>query len=145
MHKKVLSFILFSVLFIYSMPVGAVETKERMLEDEVMYSIVIDRFFDGGSNNNYDIDVNNPNTFNGGDFIGITKKLDYLKDMGFTTIILSPIFLNEKDGYHGYWTADFYQTDRHFGTIDELKQLVNEAHNRDMKVMIDFMLSSRWS
>lgn len=135
-----LSLILFSVLLIYSIPVGAAEPKERMVEDEVMYSIVIDRFFDGDSNNNYDIDVNNPNMFNGGDFIGITKKLDYLKDMGFTTIILSPIFANEKDGYHGYWIADFYHTDRHFGTIDELKQLVTEAHNRDMKVMIDFMV-----
>ena len=71
--------------------------------------------------NNDDADANNPNTFNGGDFAGITKKLDYLKDMGFTTIILSPIFANEKDGYHGYWIHDFYNTDPHFGTLVNLK------------------------
>ena len=59
--------------------------------------------------------------------------------MGFTTIILSPIFVNEKDGYHGYWIHDFYNTDPHFGTLDEFKQLVKEAHKRDMKVMIDFV------
>ena len=139
MQKRVLSLILFSVLLFYSIPVGAAEKKERMLEDEVMYSIVIDRFFDGDSANNFDTDANNPNTFNGGDFAGITKKLDYLQDMGFTTIILSPIFENEKDGYHGYWIHDFYNTDPHFGTLDEFKKLVKEAHKRDIKVMIDFV------
>ena len=139
MQKRVLSLIIFSVLMFYSIPAYAVEKEERKLQDEVIYSIVIDRFFDGNSDNNDDADVNNPNTFNGGDFAGITKKLDYLKDMGFTTIILSPIFANEKDGYHGYWVHDFYKTDPHFGTLAEFKKLVEEAHKRDIKVMIDFM------
>ena len=89
----------------YAISAEAVEQEERTLEEEVMYSIVVDRFFDGNSENNRDVDVNNPNTFNGGDFAGITKKLDYLKEMGMTTIILSPIFVNEKDGYHGYWIS----------------------------------------
>lgn len=139
MQKRVLSLILFSVLLYYPIQTSAVEKKERNLRDEVIYSMVIDRFFDGDSANNADADVNNLNTFNGGDFAGITKKLDYLKNMGFTTIILSPIFVNEKDGFHGYWVKDFYNTDPHFGTITELKTLVNEAHKRDIKVMIDFV------
>ena len=139
MQKRVLSLIIFLMLLFYSVPIGAVEKEKRTLKDEVIYSIVIDRFFDGDSNNNYDADVNNPNTFNGGDFAGITKKLDYIKDMGFTTISLSPIFVNEKDGYHGYWIKDFYNTDPHFGTLDEFKNLVKEAHKRDIKVIIDFM------
>lgn len=139
MQKRVLPLIIFSVLWFYSIPAYAVAKEERILQDEVIYSIVIDRFFDGNPNNNDDVDVNNPNTFNGGDFAGITKKLDYLKDMGFTTIILSPIFSNEKDGYHGYWVRDFYHTDPHFGTLAEFKKLVEEAHKRDIKVMIDFM------
>ena len=71
-----------SIVFFYAISADAVEQEERTLEDEVMYSIVVDRFFDGNSDNNRDVDVNNPNTFNGGDFAGITKKLDYLKDMG---------------------------------------------------------------
>lgn len=140
MHRRVLSLILFLVLLFYSIPIGAAGKKERMVEDEVIYSIVIDRFFDGNPDNNNDIDANNPNRFNGGDFAGITKKLDYLKDMGFTTIILSPIFANEKAGYHGYWTADFYHTDPHFGTLNEFKQLVKEAHKREIKVMVDLMV-----
>lgn len=139
MQKRVLPLIIFSVLLFYSIPAYATAKEERILQDEVIYSIVIDRFFDGNPNNNDDADVNNPHTFNGGDFAGITKKLDYLKDMGFTTIILSPIFANGKDGYHGYWVDDFYQTDPHFGTLAEFKKLVEEAHKRDIKVMIDFM------
>ena len=127
MQKRVLSLILLSVLLFYSIPVSAVEKEKRNLKDEVIYSIVIDRFFDGDSANNDDADVNNPNTFNGGDFAGITKKLDYLKDMGFTTIILSPIFVNEKDGFHGYWVQDFYNTDPHFGTLAEFKNLVERG------------------
>lgn len=139
MYMRALLFIILPLLLFYAFPVGAVEKKERTWKDERFYSIVVDRFFDGNSDNNRDADVNNPNTFNGGDFAGITKKLDYLKDMGFTTIILSPIFVNEKGGYHGYWTHDFYNTDPHFGTLDEFKKLVKEAHKRDMKVMIEFV------
>ena len=139
MQKRVFSLIIFSVLLFYSIPAYAVEKEERILQDEVLYSIVIDRFFDGNPTNNADADVNNPNTFNGGDFAGITQKLDYIKDMGFTAIILSPIFANEKNGYHGYWVRDLYNTDPHFGTLNEFKKLVEEAHKRDIKVLIDFM------
>jgi glycosidase len=137
MHKSMLLLIVLPLFLFYAIPIEAVEQEERTLEDEVIYTIVVDRFFDGKSENNRDVDVNNPNTFNGGDFAGITKKLDYLKDMGMTTIILSPIFMNEKDGYHGYWIRDFYKTDPHFGTLNEFRTLVKEAHHRDMKVMVD--------
>lgn len=138
MYKRVIFFI-FPLFLFYVLPVNAIEKEERTLADEVVYDIVIDRFFDGNLANNRGVDVNNPQTFNGGDFAGITKKLDYLKGMGFTTIILSPIFLNEQDGYHGYWIRDFYNTDPHFGTLAEFKKLVVEAHKREIKVMIDFV------
>ncbi len=138
--KSMLLPILLPLFLFYAISAEAVEQKEQTLEEEVMYTIVVDRFFDGNSENNRDVDVNNPNAFNGGDFAGITKKLEYLKEMGMTTIILSPIFVNEKDGYHGYWIYDFYNTDPHFGTLTEFQKLVKEAHNRDMKVMIDLDL-----
>lgn len=86
--------------------------------------------------------MNDPSTFNGGDFEGVTKKLNYLKDMGYTAIILSPIFANDANGYHGDWVADFYKTDKHYGTMEEFKKLVNEAHKRDMKVIIDFQANN---
>jgi len=140
--RRVLSLVLLPFLLFYAIPVGAAEKEERTLEDEIIYSIMIDRFFDGNPENNGDADVTNPNMFNSGDFAGVTKKLDYLKEMGFTTILLSPVFMNDKEGYHGYWVEDFYKTDPHFGTLDELKTLVQEAHSRDIKVMVDFVANS---
>ena len=82
--------------------------------------------------------MEDPTSYHGGDFLGIIDKLDYIREMGFTTISLSPIFDHEDGYYQGYGVSDFYQTDEHFGTIEEFQRLVTEAHNRDMKVMIDF-------
>ncbi|MDA6131602.1 alpha-amylase family glycosyl hydrolase, partial [Escherichia coli] len=65
-------------------------------------------------------------------------KLDYLKDMGFTTLMLTPIFNNEENGYHGYWINDFYNTEDHFGSLKTFKRLIKEAHNRDMKIILEF-------
>ncbi|MFE4426958.1 alpha-amylase family glycosyl hydrolase [Peribacillus butanolivorans] len=142
MRKRVLSLALIPLLLFYAIPVGAAEKEQRTWKDEIVYSLMIDRFFDGNTQNNGDADVNNPSAFNGGDFEGITKKLNYLKDMGYTAIILSPIFANEEKGYHGDWVNDFYKTDKHYGTIKEFKKLVNEAHKRDMKVIIDFQANN---
>lgn len=125
-----------------TMPEVSAKTERKTLNDEVIYSLLIDRFFDGNLENNRNIDANNPNTFNGGDFAGVIKKLDYLKDMGFTTIILSPIFANEKDSYTGLKVIDFYQTDPHYGSISDFKNLIKEAHKRNMKVMIDFVTNN---
>ena len=61
--------------------------------------------------------------------------------MGFTTIWLTPIVKNEPKGYHGYWTEDFYDVEEHFGTLDEFKNLVQEAHERDIKVILDLVVN----
>ncbi|RRN72561.1 alpha-amlyase [Peribacillus simplex] len=142
MRKRVLSLALIPLLLFYAIPVGAAEKEQRTWKDEIVYSLLVDRFFDGNIQNNGDTNVNDPSAFNGGDFEGITKKLNYLKDMGFTAIILSPIFANDENGYHGDWVTDFYKTDKHYGTIKEFKKLVNEAHKREMKVIIDFQANN---
>nr|WP_275296783.1 alpha-amylase family glycosyl hydrolase [Bacillus sp. REN10] len=102
---------------------------------------MVDRFNNGDNQNNQEVNNNDPSAYQGGDFTGITGRINHITDMGFTTIILSPIFQNEKGGYHGYWTTDFYQTNKQFGTMKELKKLVNEAHERDLKVLIDLPLT----
>ncbi|MEH6944760.1 alpha-amylase family glycosyl hydrolase, partial [Bacillus sp. JJ722] len=104
------------------------------------YNIMIDRFNNGSSKNDYKVDVQDLNGYNGGDFQGIIDKLDYIKDMGFTTISLSPIFNNEDDGYDGTRVIDFYKTEEHFGSIKEFKQLVKEAHKRELKVVLEFVV-----
>ncbi|MGE8079551.1 alpha-amylase family glycosyl hydrolase [Peribacillus loiseleuriae] len=141
MRKRAFSLILFSFLLIYALPAGAVYKEERKWQDEIIYSLMIDRFNNGDTKNDKDVDVKDPRAYQGGDFAGITDKLDYIKDMGFTAIMLTPVFDNEDGGYHGYWVNDFYNTDEHFGTMDEFKQLVAEAHKRDMKIILDFVVN----
>ena len=73
----------------------------------------------------------------GGTFKGIINKLDYIKGMGFDAIWISPVVKNTEGSYHGYHLTDLYQINEHFGTADELKQLVTEAHKKGIWVMVD--------
>lgn len=139
MRKSAFVFLLVPLLLFSNLHVSADEKKERTWEDEIIYSLMVDRFYNGNSENDQDIDLKNPDqAYQGGDFAGIVKKLDYLNDLGFTAIQLSPIFENEAGGFHGEWVKDFYKPDPHFGTMKEFKQLVKEAHARDMKVIVEF-------
>ncbi|MCX6131122.1 MAG: alpha-amylase family glycosyl hydrolase [Proteobacteria bacterium] len=141
--------------------------RQRPITDEIFYFIVIDRFNDGDAANNkaYDkVAVNSPddkndikrhgfqpqleNFYHGGDFAGIRQKLDYLQGLGVSSIWLSPIMKNRatqvsdgplgvSSGYHGYWILDFTKVDPHWGTEEDFKTLVNEAHNRGIKIFMD--------
>lgn len=142
MKKRMRMLILLPFLLFYALPVGATEKEDRKWQDESIYFLMIDRFSNGDFNNDYFVDVKEPDSYHGGDFQGVINKLDYIKNMGFTTIWLSPIFDNEEFGYHGFWIQDYYSTEEHFGTMDDFKFLVNEAHKRDMKVMIDFVVNN---
>lgn len=73
--------------------------------------------------------------FFGGDLQGIIDQLDYLQDLGITGLYLCPIF--EAPSNHKYDTLDYFEIDRHFGDKDVFRQLVEEAHKRGMKVMLD--------
>ncbi|MFJ7826482.1 alpha-amylase family glycosyl hydrolase [Psychrobacillus sp. NPDC096623] len=114
---------------------------DRKLQDEVIYMIMVDRFNNGDKSNDKDANINDPLAYHGGDFKGITEKLDYMKEMGFTAIWLTPIFENMDKGYHGYWIKDFYKTNEHFGSMEDFKTLVDEAHKRDIKVILDFVVN----
>jgi alpha-amylase len=142
MTKRALALLLISFLFFYVLPVqAAVEKEGRKWQDESIYFIMVDRFNNGDSSNDYEVNVKDPKAYHGGDFKGITLQLDYIKEMGFTAIWLTPIFKNEPGGYHGYWVEDFYQVEEHFGTLDDFKELVKEAHKRDMKVILDMVVN----
>ncbi|MCC5803029.1 alpha-amylase family glycosyl hydrolase [Rossellomorea vietnamensis] len=141
MKRRVLSLILVPFLLFYALPVGAVEKEERKWQDETIYFLMVDRFNDGDTSNDKDVNTKDPKAYQGGDFQGIIDKLDYIKDMGFTAIWLTPIFDNQPMGYHGYWITDFYKTEEHFGSMKTFKKLVEEAHKRDMKVMLDFVVN----
>ena len=73
----------------------------------------------------------------GGDLYGIIDKLDYLKDLGVGAIYLTPI--HPSPSYHKYDVVDYYDIDHMFGGKEAFKELVNEAHKRDIKVMMDLV------
>lgn len=136
---KKLLFMLIPFLLFFGLPIGAAEKEEYGLQDETIYYITIDRFNNSDFTNNYDVVLEDPLKYHGGDFQGIIDRLGYIKEMGFTMIALSPIYDNEEDGYHGMWIKDYYQTEEHFGTIDKFKELVSTAHEKEMKVILDFL------
>ncbi|WP_160724659.1 alpha-amylase family glycosyl hydrolase [Bacillus sp. USDA818B3_A] len=140
---KKITLLLLTFLLCSSLPAHAAVKKEnRLWQDESIYSIMVDRFNDGDIKNDLDVNSRDPLKYNGGDFQGIINKLDYIKDMGFTAIRLTPIFDNTKNGYHGYWVKDFYKTDEHFGTIETFQKLVKEAHKRKLRVIVDFVANN---
>lgn len=112
--------------------------------DEVIYQILVDRFYDGNDGNNYLLDRENMARYHGGDWNGLDQKLDYLEELGVTTLWISPVIKNIEtdanvDGYHGYWAVDLEQPNAHFGNLDDLRGLVRAAHDRDMLVVIDIV------
>lgn len=129
---------------------SAVEPKARLTSnaddwrDEVIYQLMVDRFANGDLNNDYNISPGNLGRYQGGDWQGVIDKLDYLQALGVTTLWISPVVRNvEEDAgfasYHGYWTQDFTSVNPHFGDLAMLRQLVDKAHARKLKVILDIV------
>lgn len=126
-------------------PGHAYHSSPKYWEDQILYHILIDRFRDGDPRNNeLGFPGYNPRSINmrhGGDFKGITEKLDYLKELGITALWLSPIFQTPDNEYHGYGQIDFTLLDQRFGTLEELRTLVKEAHKREIYVLVDVIVN----
>lgn len=101
------------------------------IDKEVIYQLMVDRF------NGKWIEHENGNHFMGGTLKGVIEKLDYLKDMGITTVWLSPISCTAN--YHGYHITDFLNIDPHFGTMEDFNLLVDMVHKKGMKIIVDFV------
>eukprot|EP01137_Pigoraptor_chileana_P023315 Opistho-2@89393 len=112
---------------------------------ESIYQFVTDRFADGDPSNNDGrhggYDVTDIGKRHGGDFKGITAKLDYIKSLGFTAIWVSPVFQNRFNSYHGYAQIDFTVLDDRFGTLDDFREMVDEAHKRGIYVIVDIVVN----
>ena len=134
---------------------------------QVLYSLMIDRFYDGNSANNWKL--NSPEVldivdYQGGDLAGITKKISegYFDKLGVNTLWISPITQNPWDawgmypfpngnkydpsktytkfsGYHGYWPIYATSLDSRFGTPDELRTLLDSAHAHEINVVLDYV------
>lgn len=130
--------------------------------NQIFYFTMTDRFANGSAANDTAGSAGDVLThgflptdkgyYHGGDIAGLRSKLDYLQNMGVTAVWLSPPFTNRwvqgdgsvagsSAGYHGYWQTDFTQIDPHFGTNQEMFDLVADAHGRGMKVFFDVILN----
>jgi glycosidase len=117
--------------------------------DDVIYLIMVDRFADGDQSNNNPsesagfYDRNKPRGYHGGDIQGIINNLPYLKELGVTTIWMTPIYdnSNRASDYHGYGCVDYYKVEEHFGTLEKFRELVDEAHKQGIKIMQDQVLN----
>ncbi len=106
----------------------------------VFYQIMPDRFANGDPGNDPENispwgDTPTRESFFGGDLQGIIDHLDYLEDLGITAIYLTPIF--EAPTNHKYDTMDYKQVDPHFGDLDLLKKLVENAHSKGIRIVLD--------
>lgn len=110
-------------------------------KDENLYYSFTDRFENGDTKNDYEVNPGDLKKYHGGDFQGIINKLDYLRNIGVTTLWISPFVDNEKDGYHGYWPSDFYKVEEHLGDPNKLKELVDKAHEKGLKVIADMVIN----
>jgi glycosidase len=116
---------------------------------DVMYLIMPDRFADGDVANdalaNFPEanDRAKPRSYHGGDLRGIEQHLDYLKQLGVTTIWTTPLYDNSANGrgdtYHGYSATDLYGVDPHLGTLADYQHLVAAVHAKGMKAVLDIV------
>ena len=113
---------------------------DASIHNESIYDLYVDRYFNKVITNDYNVNAKDPNAFAGGDFLGIIEKMDHIKDMGFTTISIGPVFATET--YDGKRVLDFNTLEKHFGTPEEFQQLINEAHKNNLKIMIEFPLNN---
>ena len=126
------------------------EDIEGFTAQDVLYLIMPDRFANGDPSNDVvegmlenTVDRNEQYARHGGDLKGIEDHLDYIADLGITAIWLNPTQENDMpDGsYHGYAITDYYQIDRRFGNNGEFKQLVDKAHAKGLKVVMDMIFN----
>lgn len=111
------------------------------MENACFYQIFVDRFHMGDKKKDLSYinckwkDIPTPKTFAGGDIKGITQKLSYIKKMGCNAIYLTPVFSSISN--HKYDIMDYYQVDKQFGSNEDLKELVEKAHKKGIRIVLD--------
>ncbi len=122
--------------------------------DSVIYFVFVDRFFNGDKGNDKLIGVEAAADFWGGDWAGVTAKIEegYFNELGINTLWLTVPMDNTNDkgigtdahyysAYHGYWPTNLDQPEEHFGTLADLQALVTAAHDHDLKVILDYAMN----
>lgn len=126
---------------------------EKPIEEELMYFLLVDRFHDGKDRTT----VSSRQGFGsseqlkvrcGGTIKGITKQLEYISEMGFTSVWINPFLQNNSESYHGYAIENFLEVDPQWGSKEDIIELVESAHALHMRVFFDIVLNhtgDNWS
>ena len=128
-----------------SLSLGPFTPSPASWNDHVLYSIIVDRF--NVSYNDLVPSVPLPmRSRHGGTIKGVRKQLNYLNDLGVTTLLLCPVQVNvqhvlDSEPYHGYAAYNMMDVDPHLGSMGELCQLIEEAHELGMAVVLDFTVN----
>ena len=130
------------------------EARQGFTNADVLYMLMPDRFADGNVKNNVVKGMldqlcvrTEPSLRHGGDLEGIRQHLDYFNELGVTTLWFTPVLENDMPGggghssYHGYATTDYYNVDPRFGTNEDYRRLVDEAHQKGLKVVMDMIFN----
>ncbi len=118
-------------------------------ESDIIYLIFPDRFVNGDPSNDSQPDMlekanrSMPNSRHGGDLQGVMDKIDYMHDLGITTLWLNPVFENNQPtySYHGYAISDFYKVDPRMGTNKDFKKVNDMLHAQGMKAVMDMVFN----
>ena len=137
--KKVFSILLLTAILLTAIVLPSCKPEEKPEEEEkqVVLNIIDDNY-----RNWYEIFVHSfydSDNDGIGDLNGVTAKLDYVKEMGFNGIWLMPI--HPSPTYHKYDVKDYYAIDPQYGTLDDFKKLVDEAHKRGIRIIIDLVVN----
>ena len=131
-------------------------TARGPLAAESVYFVMTDRFENGDRSNDGGgltggrlgggDDPTDIAYYHGGDFKGLTSRLDYIAKLGFTSIWITPPVVNQfvqqgSAAYHGYWGTDFTTIDPHYGTEADFKEFVSRSHQLGMKVIVDIVVN----
>lgn len=131
------------------------EERKGFTNADVLYMLMPDRFANGNPKNDVVKGMrdelcnrNEPSLRHGGDIEGIRQHLDYFKELGVTALWFTPLLENDRPAdegkystYHGYATTNYYRVDPRFGTNDDYKALVSEAHQKGLKVVMDMIFN----
>ena len=130
------------------------EQRRGFSNADVLYMLMPDRFASSGTKkhpmpglNTYRVDRSQPSLRHGGDLEGIRQHLDYFTQLGVTALWFTPVLENNTPDenthstYHGYATTDYYRVDPRFGTNDDYRRLINDAHAKGLKVVMDMIFN----
>ena len=129
------------------------EDRQGFTNADVLYMLMPDRFASSGKNlevkglNAYKVDRSQPSLRHGGDLEGLRQHLDYFTELGVTTLWFTPVLENnspdhgKSSSYHGYATTDYYRVDPRFGSNADYRRLVDEAHKKGLKVVMDMIFN----